>query len=47
MNGEHKKQKNKTRKAKDQVMYTPQQIAQFLNWQSVLLTSKVDGDMPM
>jgi hypothetical protein len=22
-------------------------IAQFLNWQSVLLTSKVDGEMPM
>jgi hypothetical protein len=41
--------KKKTRKAKEQAMYTPNtfMIAQFLNWQSVLLTSKVDGDMPM
>jgi hypothetical protein len=43
--------KNKTRKAKDQAVYAPPPhqflIAQFLNWQSVLLTSKVDGEMPM
>jgi hypothetical protein len=39
--------KNKTRKAKEQMEYTSQQVAKFLNWQSALLTSKVDGEMPM
>jgi hypothetical protein len=41
--------KNKTRKAKEQAVYTRNKfmIVQFLNWQSVLLTSKVDGEMPM
>jgi hypothetical protein len=40
--------KNKTRKAKEQTMHTPNKfmIAQFLNWQFVLLKSKVDGEMP-
>jgi hypothetical protein len=41
--------KNKTRKAKEQTMHTPHKfmIAQFLNWQSMLFTSKVDGEMHM
>jgi hypothetical protein len=37
--------KNRIRKAKEQTMHTPSKfmIAQFLNWQFMLLTSKVDG----
>jgi hypothetical protein len=41
--------KNRIRKAKDRTMHTPTKfmIAQFLNWQFMPLTSKVDGEMPM
>jgi hypothetical protein len=41
--------KNKTRNAKEQTMHTPQQIydCAILNWQPMLLTSKVGGEMPM
>jgi hypothetical protein len=38
--------KNKTRKAKEQTEYTPR-LAQFLNWQSALLTSNMDGETPL
>jgi hypothetical protein len=34
--------KNKTHKAKEQAVYTPQQI-----YDCTILTSKVDGEMPM
>jgi hypothetical protein len=39
----------KTRKAKEQTEYTPQKIydCEIFNWQSVLSTSKLDGEMPM
>jgi hypothetical protein len=42
--------KNKTRKANEQTEYTPQQIygcAICVNWKSAILTSKVDGEMPL
>jgi hypothetical protein len=41
--------KHRIRKAKEQKLHTPTKfmIMQFLNWQFVLLTSKVDGEMPM
>jgi hypothetical protein len=42
--------KNRIRKAKEQTLHTPNQsydYAIFLNWQFVLLTSTVDGEMPM
>jgi hypothetical protein len=40
---------NKTRQAKEQTEYTPQKIydCAILNWKSALLTSKVDGEMPL
>jgi hypothetical protein len=41
--------KNKTCKAKEQKEYNPQQIydCAIFNWQSALLTSKVDEEMSM
>jgi hypothetical protein len=43
--------KNKTCKAKEhsrqRTLRNKFMIVQFLNWQSALLTSKVDGEMPM
>jgi hypothetical protein len=41
--------KNRVRKAKTQTEHTPSQIYDFaiLKWQFVLLTSKLDGEMPM
>ena len=41
--------KNRIHKAKDQTLHTPNQIYDYaiFNWQFVLLTSKVDGEMPM
>jgi hypothetical protein len=43
--------KNKTGKAKrrsrQRTLRNKFMIVQFLNWQSVVLTSEVDGEMPM
>jgi hypothetical protein len=40
--------KNRIRKAKDQTLHTPNQMYDYaiFNWQFVILTSKVDGEMP-
>jgi hypothetical protein len=48
MNGVHKKQKTKRARRRNRQCIPPNKfmIAQFLNWQSVLLASKVDGEMP-
>jgi hypothetical protein len=41
--------RNRVRKYRTLTEHTPKQIYDFaiLNWQFVLLTSKVDGEMPM
>jgi hypothetical protein len=41
------KTKHARRKSKQSTLRSKFMIVQFLNWQSALLTSKVDGEMPM
>jgi hypothetical protein len=49
MNGGPKKQKTKhaRRRSKQSTLRNKFMIVQFLNWRFILLTSKVDGEMPM
>jgi hypothetical protein len=41
------KRKHARRRSKQSTIRNKFMIVKFLNWQSALLTSKVDGDMPM
>jgi hypothetical protein len=39
--------KHAGKRSKQSTLHNIFMIAQFLNWQSVLLTSKLDGDIPI